>query len=468
MNSEANITVIYNGNIVTESSGIIHGGTIAWHNGRIVFIGAKGEEPDYKLAEDAAIIAVDANGGWVVPGFIDVHVHGGAGHDFMDATSRAYDAITRFHTEQGTTAMLATTVTEQREALASVIQATQEYARTEQRYAELLGVHLEGPFISPLWAGAQNPAHIITPQLEWLQDWVDSFPGLIRMLTLAPELKDAKALIAWLDEQGIVPACGHTDATYDCINEAVGHGLRHAVHSFNAMRGLHHREPGTVGAVMDNAKLSAEIIADGQHVHPACIRMLARQKPDDQVILVTDAIAAAGLGDGNYRSAGLDIVIRDNVSRLKDGGQLAGSVLTMIRGFQYLINVVGLPIVTASRWASGNPARLLGVDQERGSLERGKLADVLLLSADLELQQVWVKGRQPFLCEQASNPESGFLSLLANPARRALEHEGITTLELLAGFTEREILQLHGMGPKSMPVLRQALESQGLSFKSGT
>ncbi len=394
MKSRKSVTVVRNGRIITADQGVIEGGTIAWQEGRIVFIGGRGEEPPPEITNDSPTITIDAESGWVLPGFIDVHVHGGAGYDFMDATHEAYDAITSFHVRHGTTGMLATTVTAPRDALTSVLHAASAYQSNGPRYAELLGVHLEGPFISSLWSGAQNPAHIVEPQLEWANQWVDKYPGLIRILTLAPELKGASELIAWLKAKGIVAACGHTDADYDCINEAVAHGLRHAVHSFNAMKGLHHREPGTVGAILTNDRISAEIIADGHHVHPACIRILAAQKRSDQVILVTDAISAAGLEDGSYDSAGLKIVIRDGVSRLRDGGQLAGSTLTMIQAFQFMVREAGFPIDQVSRFASGNPARLLGLQDERGSLAQGKLADILILSANLELQQVWIQGRK--------------------------------------------------------------------------
>ncbi|GGD62894.1 N-acetylglucosamine-6-phosphate deacetylase [Paenibacillus nasutitermitis] len=393
MSSEERVTVIRNGRIVTENNSVIEGGTIVWQNQRIVYIGEDGGERGLKIVNDTSAIMIDADGGWVLPGFIDVHVHGGAGYDFMEATTEAYDAITRFHARHGTTGMLATTVTAPRDALTSAIHTASVYRSNETRYAELLGVHLEGPFISPQWSGAQNPEYIVAPQLEWIEHWVSMYPALIRILTLAPELDGASALIAWLNDRGIIPACGHTDASYDCMNEAAKHGLRHAVHSFNAMRGMHHREPGTVGAILTDDRISAEIIADGHHVHPAGIRMLTALKRSDQVILITDAISAAGLEDGSYRSAGLDVIIKDSVSRTKEGGQLAGSMLTMIKAFQFMAREVGLKVEQVSRFASGNPALLLGLDQERGSLAKGKLADLLILSADLELQHVFVRGR---------------------------------------------------------------------------
>jgi len=390
---EEKATVIYNGKIVTEHDGVIASGTIAWKGERIEYIGRAEAYSGYRIEDGTPLELIDAQGGWVLPGFIDVHVHGGYGHDFMEATPEAYDVITRYHAQHGTTGMLATTVTAPHDALNRVIRAANAYRRAEIAYAELLGVHLEGPFISPSWSGAQDPKHIVLPQLDRLEDWVGEYPDIIRILTLAPELDGAMALIGWLSEQGIVAACGHTDADYDCIREAVSHGLRHAVHTFNAMKGLHHREPGTVGAVLSDDRISAEIIADGYHVHPACIGMLSKLKGADQLILITDAIPAAGLSDGEYNIAGLDVIVKDSVSRLKDGGNLAGCTLTMIEAFRFMVREAGLDVEQVSRYASGNPARLLGVEERMGTLSAGKLANVLLVTPELELKRVWVHGR---------------------------------------------------------------------------
>lgn len=383
---------------MTERDGIIESGTIAWRGERIAYVGTDAGFPDAQVWCECPPFTVDAHGGWIVPGFIDVHLHGGAGHDFMEADDEAYEAIGRFHCRHGTTGLLATTVTAAADAIERVVGFVHSRARKDASSAELLGVHLEGPFISPQQPGAQDPGFIIKPRREWLENWTRAYPDTIRMVTLAPELEGASSLIVWLDEHGIVPACGHTNASYDQIIEAAGWGLRHAAHTFNAMKGLHHREPGTVGAVLDDARISAEIIADGHHVHPACIRLLAKLKGPDRFILVTDAIAATGMTDGEYFMAGHEVIVKDAVSRLKHGGNLAGSTLTMIDAFRYMIETVGLPIEQASRCASGNPARLLGLEDQMGSLAQGKLANMLLLSPALQLQSVWVRGRNRTDC----------------------------------------------------------------------
>lgn len=387
---ESNL-LIYNARIVTEGE-VIEQGVLRVADGRIDLIARQSEVDLVKLHPQETLI--DAEGSWLLPGFIDVHVHGGYGADFMDASVEALDTIARFHATQGTTALLATTMTAPREALEDVLSATDAYVRGPMPYAQVLGVHLEGPFISPQWPGAQNPSHIVPPQRAWLEAWNERYPSLVRMVTLAPEREGALEAIAWLRDHGIVAAAGHTDATYAAVEAAVDAGLSHAVHSFNAMKGLHHREPGTVGAVLTDARISAEVIADGHHVHPAAIRLLTQVKTQQNLLLITDAISAAGLGDGDYSLGGLDVVVADGVARLKDGASLAGSTLTMIQALRFMVREVGVTVPEASRYASGNPAKMLRMDDRIGSLAVGKQADLLLVSPELELERVWVKGAE--------------------------------------------------------------------------
>lgn len=351
-------------------------------------IGA-GELP--KEAEGAE--EIDGAGCWVLPGFIDVHVHGGAGHDFMDAGSEELDDITRFHGEHGTTGMLATSLTAPRASLTSMLERVSQYIATSMPYARLLGVHIEGPFVSLKWKGAQNPAYILPPQLDWLEEWVRQYPGLIKIQTLAPETEGALAYIDKMVEHGIIPAGGHTDATYEQYVTAADHGLCHAIHTFNAMKPYHHREPGTVGAVLTDDRIMTEIIADGHHVHPAGIKLLISAKGTDRVILITDAMAAAGMPDGEYEIGELPVVMSAGVAKLKDGSSLAGSTLTMIDAFRFVVRNVGVSVPDASKMASANPARQLGMDDAIGSLETGKRADVLLIDDTLELRRVWAGGK---------------------------------------------------------------------------
>lgn len=378
---------IINANIVTEQ-GIVQNGSIHVVGATIASIQKQGS------TAPANAQIVDANGGWLLPGFIDVHVHGGYGADFMDAKESSLDTITKFHSSTGTTSIVATSMTAPRHALDDVLESVDAYRKKDMPYAQVVGVHLEGPFLNPTKIGAQNPDYVVLPQVEWMQVWNDKYPGLIKTLSLAPERDGALEMIAWCHEHGIVTAAAHTDATYDEINAAVKNGLSHSVHMFNAMRPIHHREPGTVGAILTTDEVSAEIIADGVHVHPACIKLLAGMKQKQNLLLITDAMSAAGLQDGLYQLGGQDVVVRDSVARLKEGDSLAGSTLTMIRGFRYLVEEVGFSVEQVSELASGNPAKLLGLSDTIGSIAEGKHADLLIVSRDLELEQVFIQGRQ--------------------------------------------------------------------------
>ncbi|WP_341281705.1 N-acetylglucosamine-6-phosphate deacetylase [Paenibacillus sp. FSL H8-0537] len=348
-------------------------------------------------AEELALPTIDGAGGYLLPGFIDVHVHGGFGADFMDASRSSYDTITRFHASQGTTGMLATTMTASKEAIEAVLQAAADYRSGDMPYAALLGVHLEGPFLNEKWIGAQNPAYLSPPRLDWLEAWTAAFPDLIQILTLAPEREGSLPLIAWLAENNIVAACGHTDATYADMEAAADAGLSHAVHTYNAMRPLHHREPGTVGAVLSDPRIYAELIADGHHVHPGAIRLLTAAKPADKLILITDAMSAAGMPDGNYSLGGLAVEMKDQVARLQGSGSLAGSSLTMLRAFRYMLANTKLSVAEVSRCASGNAAKQLGIYEQTGSIACGKQADVILTDADFSaVSRTWVGGKLVF------------------------------------------------------------------------
>ena len=388
-NQEKGLTTIF-GNVVMKDH-VLEQGAVIIQKDKIVYAGPASDIPQRWTEEQGEII--QGNDGYIVPGFIDIHVHGGGGEDFMDSSKEVLDTITSYHASQGTTTMLATTMTAPKEWIDKVLHEVNEYRAQPMPYAQLAGVHLEGPFISPKWPGAQNPEHISLPDVNWLISWEKMYPGLIRQVTLAPEREGAHELIKWLREQHITAALGHTDATYEEVEAAVEAGLHHAVHTFNAMTPLHHRKPGTAGAVLSDRRISAEVIADGIHVHPAAVSLIAQLKSSIQkLVLITDAMSATGLPDGNYTLGDLPVVVKEGVARLEDGITLAGSTLTMIRGFRFLIEEVGLSIVEASQAASHNPASLLGLLDVTGTIEQGKQADILLLNSSLELTDVWIKG----------------------------------------------------------------------------
>jgi len=385
-----NHTIITNVSIVLTNC-IIEQSWVEVEDGLIKQIGAEHSTvPDSIIEKNAKVI--DGKGGYLLAGFIDVHVHGGANEDFMDATQASLDKITKMHMEHGTTTILATTVTGSHEQLDHVIREVAAYNSKPMPYAQLIGVHLEGPFVNPKWKGAQNEAYMIEPQLNWLETWQKQYPNQIKMQTLAPEVNGGYAYIEALTKHGIVAACGHTDATYAQIEEAVAHGLKHAVHTYNAMKGLHHREPGTLGAVMSIPKIMAEVIADGKHVHPVAIKLLLKAKGVEGVLLVTDAMSAAGMPDGNYMLGELEVIVENSTARLAKDGSLAGSTLTMIEGYRYLVKEVGLTLSEASQLASLNPAKVLGLEHSHGSIATGKRADLIIANQALNIEQVLIAG----------------------------------------------------------------------------
>lgn len=376
---------IHNVQLVLEDG--VAEGAVSVEDGRIAAVLPAGS----RLPEDGRPV-LDGGGGYLLPGFIDMHVHGGNGSEYMEATVDAFAAISRFHAVHGTTGLLATTVTASREDTEAVLACAADFRLAGGSYAKLLGVHLEGPFISPKWPGAQNPAYISTPRLDWVQSWEAQYPGLIRQLTLAPETTGALELIRWLSERNIIAAAGHTDADYETMLEAAEHGLSQAVHTYNAMTPLHHRKPGTVGAVLTHDGICAELIADGHHVHPGAIRLLLRAKPLEQVVLITDAMSAAGLGNGTYKLGELDVLVQDGVATLAKEGNLAGSTLTMIQALRFILEQTELEIWEASRLASANPARRLGLWEQTGSIAAGKQADLVWTDSSLQIRQTWVDG----------------------------------------------------------------------------
>lgn len=382
--------VITNVNIVLTNC-VIKQSWVELENGLIKQIGAEQSSvPTHILDENPLVY--DGDNGHLLAGFIDVHVHGGSSHDFMDATQESLDAITKMHMENGTTTILATTVTGSKQQLDHVIREVAHYNSKPMPYAQLIGVHLEGPFVNPKWKGAQNELYMVEPQLEWLEEWQKHYPNQIKMQTLAPEVNGGYTYIEALTKHGIVAACGHTDATYEQIQEATQYGLKHAVHTYNAMKGLHHREPGTLGAVMTIPSIMAEVIADGKHVHPVAIKLLLKAKGIEGVLLVTDAMSAAGMPDGQYKIGELDVIVENSTARLTMDGSLAGSTLTMIEGYRFLVEEVGLTFSEASQLASLNPAKVLGISNQYGSINQGKRADLVLINERLQVSQVFIAG----------------------------------------------------------------------------
>ena len=341
---------------------------------------------------------LDASGCTIVPGFVDVHVHGGGGYDTMDATVVALREIARFKAQHGVTSFLATTVTATPQATAAAVANVAAAPKTVDGGARLLGLHLEGPFISPQFPGAQSLQHIRPPDLDEFGAWIAC--GRVRMITLAPEVRGAEKLIARALEKEIIAVSGHTNAGFEETMAAFEQGVTQVTHAYNAMTGLHHRRPGTLGATLVHDGVYAQLIADNVHVHPAAMDILYRCKGIEKILLITDAMRAAGLEEGEYTLGDHVVTVRDDRCMLPDG-TLAGSVLTMEKALKNFIAATGAGLDEAWPASSRNAATALGLADEIGRIEIGYRADLVLLDADLTVVATLVGGEIAYLRDSA-------------------------------------------------------------------
>lgn len=324
-------------------------------------------------------------GGWLVPGFVDLHCHGGGGFDFAGGEEAILGAAA-FHLGHGTTAMLASLASAPVEQLcAQLARLARVITRSD---GPLLGVHLEGPFLSERRCGAHDPDHLLLPDLDVFARLLDAAAGTLRTMTIAPELPGATALLDAALAAGVAVAVGHTDADYDVATAAFRRGADVATHLFNGMRPLHHRDPGTALAAL-HAGAACEVIVDGHHLHPAVVRLAA--SASRRLVLVTDATAAAGQPDGDYELGGRRVVLRGGEVRQPETGSLAGSTLTMDAAVRRCVQEVGLPVESVVAAAATHPAAVLDAPMS-GSLAPGKLADIVHLDEDLRLVRVMRRG----------------------------------------------------------------------------
>lgn len=331
--------------------------------------------------------------GYIAPGFIDVHVHGGGGADFMDGDPEAVATITATHARYGTTGLLATTLTAPEEAIIRSIRAAKV---APKRGARVLGFHIEGPFINVKMKGAQDERYVrpaTVPELDRIL--AEGSPDHRWHFTVAPEVDGMLDAIGHLSGRGVVVSAGHTECNYAQLEAATHAGISHVTHLYNAMRGLHHREPGTVGGALTLPGMTVELIADGIHVHPASLRVAAAARGYERVLLVTDAMEAAGMPDGEYMLGELRAFVKNGAARLEDG-TLAGSVLTMAGAVRNMVNMAGVPLATAVAMASINPARKHGLAGRKGAVAPGLDADIVLLDKQLQVLETIVEGETAF------------------------------------------------------------------------
>lgn len=334
---------------------------------------------------------IDAQGHILTSGFIDLHVHGAVGADTMDADVESLSKMAHYFVTQGVTSFLPTTLTASPQQTLKALNVIEQAMKHPQAGAsQILGAHLEGPFINPAKSGAQNSQHIRPIDREEALALLDT--AVIRILSFAPEDPRADWLIAQCQQRNITASIAHTNADYRTAERAIQQGMTHSTHTYNAMTGLHHRQPGVVGAVMTHTRVRCELICDDQHVHPIAQKILWQIKGCDGIILITDAIRATGMPSGKYFLGDYAVNVHDQTATLEDG-TLAGSVLNYDEGVRRFVRNIDQPFTECWRTTSLNPARAIGIDDRKGSIAVGKDADIVLLDADLNVYTTIVQGR---------------------------------------------------------------------------
>lgn len=342
---------------------------------------------------------------YLIPGLIDLHVHGAADADVMDADIAALNTMSVALAKEGVTGFLATTMTASREQIEKTLEIIPE-AKSKCEGAAILGVHLEGPFIAKEKMGAQLGDAIISPDNSLMKQWQKISNNHIKIVTLAPELPGAMEFIETLCKMDIVASIGHTNATYELTERAIAAGVTYATHLFNAMRGLHHREPGAVGAILLAPSVTAEMIADGHHLHPAVIQLALKLKTKEHLVLITDAMRAKCMRDGQYDLGGQMVNVTNGKAVLQDG-TLAGSVLTLSNAIKYMCDVLKVSLKDAIQMAAFNPARVLGLSESKGSININKDADMVVLNATYEPVLTVCAGRAVFEADHIAESECG-------------------------------------------------------------
>lgn len=374
---------IVNVRIVTET-GIIDRGFVKIEHGKITAV------QEGLPQRTAGFEVIDGEAGWLIPGMIDVHIHGANGCDMMDGTIESILEVSKACAATGCTSFLATSVSSRLEDLLRMIRNVKEAAGREQG-AQIVGIHTEGPYLNAKRKGMQNEAFLRHPNIAEMECVLQEAGHLLKMVTLAPELPGGMELVSYLSERGIIAAVAHSDAMYEEAAEAFRLGASHVTHCFNGMRPIHHRDPGLIVAAFEQPHVSLQAIADNVHLHPAMIRLMHRIKGPDRMVLITDALQAMGLGDGEYLFGGHQVKVSEGIARLKDG-TLASSTVTMAEALKNTVKA-GIQFADAVQMACRTPAELLKLPH-KGRIAFGCDADLVLLDEELEVVSTWIAGKK--------------------------------------------------------------------------
>lgn len=378
--------VLAGGNVVT-ATGIIYGGNIFVEDGRIKDVTDRG--PD-KSRGDLEVI--DCSGKTVMPGFIDVHTHGGGGVDFKDDGPNVMTGLSRYYYTHGVTSLLATLSPLSRDLLLPAVKRISKFLSENQPDSNIVGIHLEGPYINRSMSGGNRKEYIEEPDFDRWKQVLDAGNGFIRLITVAPELKGIDRIIEDAVSRGVAVALGHSTADSAATARAVSLGAGQVTHMFNGMPGFHHRKPGLLSQSLLMDTLDVQIIADGVHVHPEIVELAVKIKSPERVLLITDSMRAAGLPDGEYDSAGNTVRVVNGVSRMRNG-TLAGSTLAFEKGLALIAGFPEVDLPSASRMSSLNAARSLAIDNETGSIEPGKSADLVVMNDRFEVEMTIRRGK---------------------------------------------------------------------------
>lgn len=393
---------------MTEQTNSVSPRSFLFHCGRVISGTSDSEDRRITIHADritgidiedqAGEIVIDLRDAIITPGFVDVHVHGGGGFNLHTQDADEIRAYAQWAPSSGTTSFLIGTVGIPGALPEAELRAAADAVEQPGPGAEALGVHLEGPYINVLRRGAHDPSWLRIPNDPETTRLLAMTRGHLRLITIAPELPGAIEMIRRLVAEGVTVSIGHTDATYEQARDAIKQGITHATHCFNAMRPLLHREPGALGAIIEAATVRGEIIADGVHVHPAAMRVLAGALGPERTVVVTDALPGAGLPDAVFSFGGQAARVIDGVARLADG-TITGSVLTTAQGLRNMVRLAGVPLVDAVRMLTINPAHSARVETRKGRIEAGYDADLLIFDQDLGLHATICRGRLAYVSD---------------------------------------------------------------------